>query len=73
MAVCLQIFTIGKAGVRFHRFFKFKVYRLSSLPAWQTVHCAALRGAELAIIYILRKKSQVKPILVQYSVEHIPL
>lgn len=50
MAVAVAVFTIRKAAIRFHRYFKFKVYRLSSVPSWWTVNCAALRRAELVVI-----------------------
>lgn len=45
------VLTVEKAGVRFHGFFEFKVYRLSSLAGQRTVHCAALRGAELVVVF----------------------
>lgn len=50
VAVAVGLFTIRKAGIRFHRFFQFKVYRISSLSDGKTIHCAALRRAELAVV-----------------------
>ena len=50
LAVALGVFTIRKAGIRLHRFFQLKDYRISSLSDGKTIHCAALRRAELAVI-----------------------
>lgn len=46
----LKVFTIRKAANRFHRLLQVQVYGLASFPAWQTLHCAALRGAELVVV-----------------------